>query len=63
VPHSDGLSSVQMRVKCPKCGQAMLVEVGLAPETDNLIQCVRCGVSMDPLVPGPVIGKPVRAED
>jgi hypothetical protein len=58
------LRSVVMRVDCPHCEQAMLVMVGLSPDTkENLIQCIACNRDIVAFVPGPVIGAPKKADN
>jgi transposase-like protein len=57
------LRSVVMRIDCPHCEQAMLVKVGLSPDTkNNSIRCISCNSEMVASVPGPVIGTPRKAE-
>jgi hypothetical protein len=52
-----------MCIDCPQFGQTMFVSAGLSPETArNQIECINCGHFMVALVPGPVIGRPSKAD-
>lgn len=63
MPENKFSQPVIMRIDCPECGQTMLVRVGLSPETArNQIECLNCKGLMVALVPGPVIGRPWKAD-
>jgi len=59
----DFSQPVIMRIDCPRCGQLMLVRVGLSPETArNQIECIDCKSLIVALAPGPVIGRPWKPD-
>jgi len=50
---------VSMMIVCPRCGQKMVLHVGLiGVPKDNSVECVGCRNSLIPLVPGPIVGGP-----
>jgi transcription elongation factor Elf1 len=53
------VSAVSMQIECPRCGEKMLVEVGLNPDTrNNSVECVACRKSFVALVPGAIVSGP-----
>ncbi|HET7109102.1 MAG TPA: hypothetical protein VFI38_19975 [Candidatus Acidoferrum sp.] len=63
MPENEFSEPVIMRIDCPECSETMLVRVGLSPETvGNQIECLNCKGFMVALVPGPVIGRPWKAD-
>jgi transcription elongation factor Elf1 len=53
------ISAVSMLIECPRCGEKMLVDVGLNPNTrNNSVECLACRKSFVALVPGAIVGGP-----
>jgi hypothetical protein len=50
---------VSMLIECPRCGQKMILHVGLIGDPkNNSVECIGCHNNLIPLVPGPITGGP-----
>jgi hypothetical protein len=50
---------VSMLIECPRCGQKMILHVGLIGDPkDNSVECIGCHNKLVPLVPGRITGGP-----
>ena len=58
----DADSYVKMQVRCPKCGEEMILHVGLSlgQVANGSVECIECKNNLIPLVPGPIVGGPFR---
>lgn len=53
------VSVLTMQIECPRCGEKMLVDIGLKPNAlNNSVECVACRKSFVALVPGPIVRGP-----
>jgi transcription elongation factor Elf1 len=51
--------SVSVQIKCPRCGEKMLVEAKLDPSIRNsLVECMACRKTFVAIVPGPIVRGP-----